>query len=231
MNSTNLLNIPTSIIKLRLYLFNIIAVAFAFLILPTADITKFIFASASHVIASITFLHPEFAIRALFELSSFHEEHEVFVFFAQICDLLVFFARHILMELALAPQAIIFLAGWAAVLSEFLVKLKYSIATWSGAPTCIFHVFLNIVVESKIFIFVSKIFGKKLVDIILQYFCSAAFLRTGEGDLFADDLFLRIFTKALSVKHVTTDKVTELGCIYFSEADKALNSQIIGDYF
>ena len=95
LNSTNLLNIPTSIIKLRLYLFNIIAVAFAFLILPTADITKFIFASASHVIASITFLHPEFAIRALFELSSFHEEHEVFVFFAQICDLLVFFAGHI----------------------------------------------------------------------------------------------------------------------------------------
>ena len=193
-----------------LYLFNFITVTFAFLIFSTAHITKFIFASAGHVIASFTLLHPEFAIWALFEFGSFDKEHEVFIFLTQICDLLVFFAGHILMELAFAPQAIIFLAGWAAVLSELLIKLKYSITAWSRTPTCIFHIFLNVVVESKIFILVSEIFGKKLVDIFLHYLCSAAFLRTSEGDLLIDDLFLCIFTKTLPVEHVTTYKVAEL---------------------
>ena len=204
------LHTPSYFSKIWFYLFNFITVAFAFLIFTTAHIAKLIFASAGHVIASLAFLHPEFAIWALFEFGSFHKEHEIFVFLPQICDLLVFFAGHILMELALAPQTIIFLAGWAAVLSQSLVKLKDGITAWSGTPTCIFHIFLNIIVESKIFILISEIFGKKLVNIVLYYFCSTAFLRAGEGDLFVDDLFLCVLTKTLPVEHVVADKVAEL---------------------
>ena len=84
-------------------IFNFVAFTCTFLVFSTAYVAKFIFASASHVIASFAFLHPEFAIRALLEFGSFHKEYEVFVFFPQICYLLVLFAGHICMERTSAP--------------------------------------------------------------------------------------------------------------------------------
>ena len=114
------------------------------------------------------------------------------------------------MQIAPAPQAIIFIAGWTAVLALTLIELKDGIAARSGAPARTFLFFLNVIVEGKLLVLLFEIFGKKLIDIILQYFCSASFLRTGEGNLFADDLFLCVLSEALPVEQVTTAEMADL---------------------
>jgi hypothetical protein len=55
-----------------------------------------------------------------------------------------------------------FFAGRAAIICEICIESEYCAATGGGAPACIFHVFLNIVVEGEFFIFVSKISLEKL---------------------------------------------------------------------
>ena len=67
-----------SIILSRQNIFIAVAFTSTSWILPPTYIAKFIFASASHVITSGTFLHPEFATRALLEFGPFHKQHEVF---------------------------------------------------------------------------------------------------------------------------------------------------------
>ena len=135
-----------------LFIWIAITLTLTFSILPTTNIAELILTSASHGVASITFLYPELATGTLLEFSSFDKKHKHLVVFPQISYLFVLLARHVCMVFTLASETIIFLASWASILTQSLVKGKDSTTSRSRTPACIIHILFHIVMKSKVLI-------------------------------------------------------------------------------
>ena len=71
------------------------------------------------------------------------------------------------MELTFTSEAIIFLASWASILSQSLVKGEDSTTARSGTPACIIHILLDIVVKSKVLILLFEFSIQELSDLFI----------------------------------------------------------------
>jgi hypothetical protein len=61
------------------------------------------------------------------------------------------------MHLALAGQAVMLLAGYAAIVIECLIECKDGTAAWSRTPAGIIHMLLDIVLKRKLIILLPEI--------------------------------------------------------------------------
>ena len=117
LNSRNGFNVSKRLKHLRLLNFVDKPFALASVIFSATNIAKLVFAPASHVVAALVLLDPEFAVRTLLVLGPFHQKHELLVVLAQVSHFFVLLAREASMELALADQAVVFFAGGTFIVS------------------------------------------------------------------------------------------------------------------
>lgn len=117
------------------------------------------------MVASSILLNPKLAARTLLELSSFSQHHKLPVLLVQLGDILVFRTAHAGVELALASETIVFRADTAPVVCEGSVEHKYGAATGSRAPAGVCHVVIDVVVEGKISVLLSKLSRQIFVDL------------------------------------------------------------------
>ena len=107
------------------------------------------------MIASLIFLYPKFAIRALLAFGTLDAHHETAVVFIQIRYAFVLLTGQIRMELAFAGQTVVFSACRTPIFGESSVEGEDCAATGSGTPTGIFHIVVHVVMEGKFFVFLS----------------------------------------------------------------------------
>ena len=82
------------------------------------------------------------------------------------------------MEFAFADKTVIFFTGWTFIVCESLVKSKDSTATRSWTPTCIIHMILDVVMERKFIVFISKLSLQKLSNLLLKELTFTVLRRT-----------------------------------------------------
>jgi hypothetical protein len=102
----------------------------------SAFIAKFLPTLASHGGAAVVPLHPKLASRTLLVLGSADEFDEVFIVFVEAVVDLVLSAAHARVVLALAPQAVVLLAGGTSVVVQLLLEREDCSTTGSGTPGC-----------------------------------------------------------------------------------------------
>lgn len=86
-----------------------------------------------------------------------------------------------------------FFAGGALVVGESRVEGEHCAAAGSGAPACIGHMLLDVVVKSEFLVLLPKVFGQVFVNLILGDLVPAIFVRTVEGNVLVEDLLFRVF--------------------------------------
>jgi hypothetical protein len=98
---------------------------------PAAVVAKLLSALAGHGRASLVPFDPILALGALFELGALHKVDKLIVIWIVAVGNSIFGATHSFVIVASAGQAIVLLAGRAAVVFEHFVELKHS-----GAASC-----------------------------------------------------------------------------------------------
>lgn len=182
------------------------------------------------MVTAFVLLNPELAVRTLLVLGALHQKHELLVVFAEIGHLLVLLAAEASVEVALAGQTVMLFAGWTLVVCEGLVKGEDCAAAGSGAPTCVLHVLLHVVVKGELIVLLSQLVLQELGYFLLQKLDPAVLVRTGDGYHFVGDLFSAVAVEALSVIHVATAQAAKMQGVDVSGTNGALNSQILRHY-
>jgi hypothetical protein len=108
---------------------------FALHINPATLVAKLEFTLAGHMITALVLLHPELAFGTLLELLPLHKRHEFLVVLTGRCRNIILLARHFLMPLHSAIQAIFLLTLQTLKAFTVLLLKKEHVATGrSGAP-------------------------------------------------------------------------------------------------
>lgn len=122
-------------------------------IFRTTIITKLISTSACHMTTSMTFLYPKFTFWTLFISWSFHEFHELFVFFWHVIHLFILFTSNPVMHFCFTLQTIVLLTLWTFIITDMLIELESIWASRSRTPCHVFCIFINKIMYSKLIIF------------------------------------------------------------------------------
>jgi hypothetical protein len=97
------------------------------------------------------------ALRTLLELGPLGELDEGFIILVETAVDAVLLARHPHVVVAAAPQAVVLLAGRAAVVVQCLVELEDSLASCSRAPRSAGVILLDELIEGEFLEFLSQL--------------------------------------------------------------------------
>lgn len=109
------------------------------------------------MIASVIFLYPKLALRALLELFAFDEVHKLLIILAHCVRNLILFAAHILMPLNSAVQAILFVAlqAFESLRIAFLME-EHVAAIGSRAPRDGISMLISISFQCMLLVLIEK---------------------------------------------------------------------------
>ena len=195
---------------------------FAFHIFTPTDIAKLILAPTSHMIASFIFLHPKFAARTLLVFGPFHKDHKLPIRLIKMGYLLKLFTRQIGMHKASTFEAIMTFTGRTTIVCQIFIEGKNSFAAWSRTPCCIQHVFIHIILENKLLIFLSQFFAQEFFDFIIFNLSLTIFRRTKYWKILINNFFFRKTLKAFFMIHMHAFQKTKRVHIDLTQAYRTL---------
>lgn len=130
------------------------------------------------MVTALVLFDPKLAIGALFEPGSLDEHHELPIGFVHFGQFPIFLAGEIGVHLALAPQAVVLLAGGALVVVEGGVEGEDCLASRGRTPAGVCVVKLDVLMEGELIVLLSQLPRKVFVDFFGKQLNGALFIGT-----------------------------------------------------